>query len=331
MPEKIYMYDDDTLKWEHEGKQYCLHVRSDSNPESPRSWSNLCTMACWHKRYTLGDDIGNVSEEEFWQRLVRQHVSDEDVTKAAMDGKLDGIRIAKSEDEPDCYDIFETCYLAGWQSPKEAKEYLEYSEVEPRAIADYIMDDLTVGHCQTLLEPYIEWMPLWLYDHSGITISCGARSGQYADRWDSGCVGWVIADKEKLMKETRRLVLGEDGKPIRIEHKHEDGTSTYSFESEPLTEETWREEAVRHMESEVEVYDQYLRGDVYGYQLYVNCGDEEEPDWNEEDSCWGFFGDDIMENGILDQAYGYGLKEAIEENRYETGKAALRTVSYYDF
>ena len=329
-PEKFYMYDDDTIKWENNRSQYCLHVRRDDCSESPREWSNLCTMACWHRNYSLGDDIGKVSEEEFWQRLLRKHVSDEDIANAAIEGKLDGIRIAKSEEEPDCYDIFETCYLAGWQSPKDAKEYLEYSEVSPRAIADYIIDDLTVGHCQTLLEPFIEWMPLWLYDHSGITISCSSRNPYY-DPWDSGCVGWIIAEKDTIMRETNRLVLGEDGQPIRIENKHENGSVTYSYKYEPVTDETWRDEAVRHMKNETEIYDQYLRGDVYGYQLYVNESTPDDPEWVDEDSCWGFYGDDIVENGIMDQLCDYGLKEAITENRYESGKAELVKTSYYEF
>ena len=37
------------------------------------------------------------------------------------------------------------------------------------------------------------------------------------------------------------------------------------------------------MESEVKQYSQYLEGDVYGFAI-------EDPDGNDMDSCWGFYG-----------------------------------------
>ena len=44
-----------------------------------------------------------------------------------------------------------------------------------------------------------------------------------------------------------------------------------------------REKAENRLHSEVETYDQYLRGECYGFQLYE--------DGEEIDSCWGFLGD----------------------------------------
>ena len=80
------------------------------------------------------------------------------------------------------------------------------------------------------------------------------------------------------------------------------------------------------MESEVEVYDQYLRGEVYGYTLY----EQEEDEWVEQESCWGFYGDDLLENGITDDA-GEGFADALKNDAYEQGKATVRTVTCYDF
>ena len=87
------------------------------------------------------------------------------------------------------------------------------------------------------------------------------------------------------------------------------------------------------MKSEVQIYDQYLRGDVYGYNLYQAdppIGEEDEPEWEEIDSCWGFYGTDIIENGIADQA-GYGLIEAAAAGEYEVGEATRHTMAYYTF
>ena len=120
-----------------------------------------------------------------------------------------------------------------------------------------------------------------LYDHSGITIS--TSSGYpYNDRWDSGCVGFVYVTKEELFKERIGMV-----------------------------EEKWEEQADRYIESEVKTYDEYLRGDVYGYILTKkaieqekcpHCGEiirEYEVD-EELDNLWGYYGDCLEENGILD-------------------------------
>ncbi len=120
-----------------------------------------------------------------------------------------------------------------------------------------------------------------LYDHSGITIS--TSSGYpYNDRWDSCCVGFIYVTKKTIFKECGGI-----------------------------TEENWKDRADKYLEGEVQTYDQYLRGDVYGYALTKkvihqekcpHCGEviREYEDEKEVDSCWGFYGDCLEENGILD-------------------------------
>lgn len=104
-------------------------------------------------------------------------------------------------------------------------------------------------------------LPLYLYDHSGITIS----TSPFGCQWDSGQIGWVIVTKDKI---------NEAYKVKRITKKD-------------------IEKATNSLLAEVERYDQYIRGEVYGYRLLDEKG-------NEEDSCWGYFGSDIKTNGILD-------------------------------
>lgn len=296
------MYDNDIIKWKHDGKSYCLHIRNDDTPLDPRKdWDNITIMACWHRRYNLGDDIGNQSQEEFWQGLVRKYLTEEEILDALKSGKIEGIRFEEQKDDPDYVDIYETYSLVTVVGRSEPGEVLEYEGVHKSCIVSYIMDDLEVFHCQELLEPYLEWMPLWLYDHSGITMSCGARTGQYADRWDSGCVGWIVMTKQQVENNW--------GKDV-----------------------AWRDKAIEVMKSDVDIYDKYLTGDVYGFILYEahSANDRDEPEWEETDSCWGFFGSDIVDSGIVDQV-GLGLKEAIQSGEYEEGEAELRTISYYVF
>ena len=135
-----------------------------------------------------------------------------------------------------------------------------------------------------------------LYDHSELTIST-SYGYPYNDRWDAGCVGWIYVSKARIFKEC----MG-------------------------ITEENWQERADKILEGEVETYDHYLKGDVYGYTLTktnhvrdeVRCPhcDEvvkvDEYDEEEEvDSCWGFYGDCLEDSGLLDNMIS-GLKFAEE-------------------
>lgn len=76
-------------------------------------------------------------------------------------------------------------------------------------------------------------LPLSLYDHSGISISVGSPK----DRWDSGYVGFVFVTKERVIKE-----YGE-----------------FNEETRGKVEEVLR--------SEVDIYDKYLTGQVFSYEV----------------------------------------------------------------
>jgi hypothetical protein len=42
-----------------------IRILPDESPESPREWDNLGSMACWHNRYTLGDEQPREEPREF--------------------------------------------------------------------------------------------------------------------------------------------------------------------------------------------------------------------------------------------------------------------------
>ena len=101
-------------------------------------------------------------------------------------------------------------------------------------------------------------LPLYLYDHSGITMnttgfSCG---------WDSGCVGFIYVSLEQVRKEYSAKRVSKKLR-ARIE---------------------------KYLTGEVETYDSYLTGDVRGFSIVRNDDDGDEIDVN---SCWGYFGDDF--------------------------------------
>jgi hypothetical protein len=127
-------------------------------------------------------------------------------------------------------------------------------------------------------------LPLYLYDHSGITIS----TTPFSCRWDSGQVGWIYATKESVRK-----TYGVKGITAKV-----------------------RERARQCLLAEVEEYDKYIRGDVYGFVLEKreHCEECDHVEWEHEDSCWGFYGTDWDSNGLL---------EHIGEDNAKTVRAML--------
>lgn len=94
-------------------------------------------------------------------------------------------------------------------------------------------------------------LPLYLCDHSGITIS----TSPFSCRWDSGQVGWIFVSKDKVKKE------GIDESKVE-----------------------------EYLEGEVKDYDKYLTGEIYYYKLYkvetCDLGHEHE---ELLDSCHGYY------------------------------------------
>jgi hypothetical protein len=122
-------------------------------------------------------------------------------------------------------------------------------------------------------------LPLYLYDHSGITMNTTG----FSCPWDSGQVGFIYVTKEKIRKEygvkrnvTKKLIA-------RI---------------------------IGYLKNEVETYDNFLTGNVYGFKIMDAEG-------TDIDSCWGFYGDYSGEYGALTEA------RQIVDNRTHEGTTTV--------
>lgn len=114
-----------------------------------------------------------------------------------------------------------------------------------------------------LKEKNCTWKPVYLYDHSGLTVS--TTPGQFAaidpQGFDWGQVGVIFVTPEKIAKE-----YGSD------------------------TPEN-RKTARQVLEGEIEDYDKFLRGEAYGFVVEYEDGKVIE-------SCWGFYDiDEAMNEG----------------------------------
>jgi len=115
-------------------------------------------------------------------------------------------------------------------------------------------------------------LPVYKYEHSGVVYSTTPFTCPY----DSGLIGFIFSTK-KIIRENWSLK--------RV---------TKAFVS--VTES--------HLASEVETFSQWAEGDIVGYQLEV--------DGEETESCYGFYGQDVTTNGILENV-GDEWKEVVTE------------------
>lgn len=211
-------------------QKFTYEILNDEEPMNPRTeWDNLGTMVCFHNRYDLGDDVTkrNESPAEYRTRLAKD-----------LDSKLN-----------DKIDWWEN---AGYDIARK-----RFSTFE--ATSEYI-DEKIQNLINKTLEKYILELPLYLYDHSGITISTSSFSCQ----WDSGQVGFIYITKEKIEQEFGWKILTK----------------------------ARREKIEKYLRGEVECYDKYLTGEAYGYQVLDSEGEI-------EDSCWGFFDRDEAEKEAI--------------------------------
>ena len=100
----------------------------------------------------------------------------------------------------------------------------------------------------------IIYLMVRMYDHSGISIST-SNSYPYNDRWDSGTLGFIYVPLTKVRKE-------------------------YSVKR---VTKAIREKVIDILENEVEYYNSYMTGYVFGYII-------KDEDGEDIHSCWGFIG-----------------------------------------
>jgi hypothetical protein len=155
-------------------KDLTIKIYQDDSPDSPREWDNLGTMACFHRRYNLGD------KHQF-------------------------------------------------EDPGELLTFLKQSKA-----------------------PYL---PLYLYDHSGISMSTN-RGYPFNNPWDSGQVGIIYVTPEKIRKE------------YNVKH---------------ITK-VIRAKVIDCLIQEAVTYNDYLTGNVYGFVILDKTGEL-------LDSCYGFYPD----------------------------------------
>ena len=161
-------------------------------------------------------------------------------------------------------------YNLGDEQPREdpqewlhqlALSHTEYDEIDQYSDRFNNLENMTDAQLWDILNRHYIFLPLYLYDHSGITMN---TSGFHCP-WDSGQVGWIYVSLEDVRKEYGKKRVSRQ----------------------------LREKVEEYLKSEVKVYDQYLRGEVYGFVV-------EDQEGEHVNSCWGFYGD--YDGYVLEEA-----------------------------
>ena len=121
----------------------------------------------------------------------------------------------------------------------------------------------------------ILWLPLFLYDHSGLTMSTRG----FSCPWDSGQVGIIYMEKAVYRKEFNKK---------RVNKKH-----VYNI-----------------LRSEVSCYDDYLTGNIYGFIVEDEEGAQVDSCWG----YFGDYKDCLSEGMLMAESYRrQDIKDHVEK------------------
>jgi len=109
--------------------------------------------------------------------------------------------------------------------------------------------------------PGCEILPVFRYEHSGVAYNTTGFSAYDSHGWDWGRVGFILCE--------HRTMIEEWGKKRATR--------------------TVREKARKCMNAEVETYSQWANGEIFGYIIKDENGNDMD---DLSDSCWGFYGID---------------------------------------
>ena len=221
---------------------YTLFILDDDTPMNPREDHDcLGKMVCWHSRYSLGEKHDYDEPSDFLRSLLFSeyssgHNRNNPVFAFLKSGKAKDARLEYNRSTRE-WELRENQH---WSSDSDWYVSSSYAASLKDEVPDWFLDDclsaLTTGELFSLVEQMdgMVILPLYLYDHSGITMNtCG-----FSCPWDSGQVGWIYADKAMIEQEHGKIT------PEILEKVRQT------------------------LEAEVKEYDYYLTNQCYGFQLF---------------------------------------------------------------
>lgn len=143
------------------------------------------------------------------------------------------------------YDNLGTLYTAH-------RRYRPEKEFDGHFDIDKVFEGRIGNFRESFLKEYIA-LPVYLYDHGGITVS----TSPFSCPWDSGFFGIIAVSLDKVRKE-------------------------YGWKHITVSR---RKRIEGYLQNEIKTLDDYCTGKVFGYRITP-----EYDNGNELESCWGYYG-----------------------------------------
>lgn len=276
-----------------------FRVENDPEPWNPRTEDegNVGHMICWNRNYDLGDEHEYESPDHLLDEIINENYTDLSIYSYIKKNKTsNSLEIIYDRKEKEYQLIGD--YRVWWNGNKVHHGVIA-SRPSKEWLVDDILDALPIPDKIHMLEKkgYF-FMPVSIYDHSGITMYVGNANEHFDGQWDCSNVGWIYVQKDELIKS---------GCSYR-------GNNNRYY---AITENNWKKAAEIILTSEVEAYDQYLIGECYGW--IVEEFDEDNLDWIVEHSCWGYysdkFGDELVNELASEIIENVDLYDTVNEAR----------------
>ena len=260
-----------------EYKGFTIEIWRDDYAESPRAWDNVATFVCEHRNYNFGDEHDiDSAVNELFDKYA--------TPKAIIDYfvKTRGAKIV--EDEDGKFYEYEMEYSWGKST------YHIDMEQSDEDIAAEMTDDFSTMEKLRLAAASGEfvWRPISIYDHSGVSIWLGGTAGHVDAQWDCSTIGFAYVEKCTAEKEW---------------------ISSDKYK-------TWQEWANHIMEAEMDVYDDYVEGNCYGWSI-------KDEDDDVIDSCGGYLGRDNIEEMFKDAQGEIDAEIEYREKKYREHISAI--------
>lgn len=265
-----------------------INVYYDDTPEDPRTWDNVATFVCEHRRYTLGD-------EQDIEGRIDSLFNDYVPAKAIIDHfvKTRDAHLVPGDEDDYCDQYYE------YKETVCGKEYTRYIDADTSdsddSIASDMADQLDMCEKMLLLENTgeVATLPISMYEHSGISLWLGSKWGHPDAQWDCSSIGFAFVEKKTAEKEMPQRKLTDEQK------------------------NGWKQWAYAMMEGEMETYNKYVSGEVYGYMIEDEEGDEASN--SHLCGCWGFYDkDNLLEYAKNDIDTYLKEKRETRKNNLET-------------
>ncbi len=149
-----------------------INVYYDETPEDPRTWNNVSTFVCEHRRYNLGD-------EQDIEGRIDSLFSDYVPAKAIIDYfvKTRDAHLVPGEENDYCDQYYE------YKETICGEEYTRHIDADTSdsddSIASDMADQLDMCEKMLLLENTgkVVTLPISMYEHSGISLWLGSKWG----------------------------------------------------------------------------------------------------------------------------------------------------------